>query len=113
MAKTENAIQHEIKTELCKGDTRVFRNNVGMMNGVQFGLCKGSADLIGWKTIEITEDMVGQKVAVFLSVEVKTPNGRIGTHQQKWMDIVNKNGGLALIARSPEEAVEKLNRERR
>ena len=72
-----------------------------------------NSDLIGWKTIEITEEMVGQKIAQFLSVEVKTPKGRVGTHQQKWMDVVNKHGGLALIARSQEEATEKLNDKQR
>jgi hypothetical protein len=45
-------------------------------------LCKGSADLIGYRTITITPDMVGQQVAVFTSIEVKTPTGRIRPEQQ-------------------------------
>ena len=39
---------------------------------VRYGLTKGSCDLIGWKTVEITPDMVGKKVAVFVGIEMKT-----------------------------------------
>ncbi len=108
MAKSENLIQKEIKSALCKDKTRVFRNNVGMINGIQFGLCKGSADLIGWKTVTITEDMIGKEIAQFVSVEVKTPNGRVGKYQNLWLEAVQKAGGLAIIARSKEQAVSDL-----
>lgn len=105
--RTENNIQHEILMALCKGASRVFRNNVGMINGVRFGLKKGSADLIGWRTVEITEDMVGTKIAQFLSVEVKTPTGRASKEQKVWERVVNEAGGCAFIARSAEEAIKK------
>jgi hypothetical protein len=71
---------------------------------VQFGLCKGSADLIGWKQVTITPDMVGQKVAVFASIEVKTPTGRLTPEQQIWLGAVQAAGGVAGIARSVEDA---------
>jgi hypothetical protein len=58
-----------------------------------FGLCKGSADLIGYRTITITPDMVGQQVAVFASIEVKTPTGRIRPEQQAWLETVQAAGG--------------------
>jgi ribosomal protein S19 len=45
-----------------------------MADPVQFGLCKGSADLIGWKRVTVTPEMVGSTVAVFTSIEVKTRN---------------------------------------
>ena len=70
---------------------RIFRNNTGMAyrggkietarrgvlclknaRPIHFGLCVGSSDLIGFKTVTITPEMVGQKLAVFLAVEVKT-----------------------------------------
>ena len=87
----------------------MFRNNTGTLkdaNGrpVQFGLCKGSADLIGWRTITITPDMVGQQVAVFTSIEVKTPTGRVRPEQQQWLKAVQAAGGVAGIARSVEDA---------
>lgn len=90
---------------------RLFRNNTGGMtdkNGqfVRFGLHPGSADLIGWRTVTITPEMVGKPVAVFASVEVKTETGRVKPEQQNWLDQVTKAGGLAVVARSPEEAAE-------
>lgn len=62
-----------------------------------------SADLIGWKTITITPDMVGKQVAVFLSVECKregwqsSPNDEHEQAQQRWADVVNAAGGEARI----------------
>jgi len=103
---------------------RLFRNNCGQAwmgkiirrtadtitikdpRPVQFGLNPGSADLIGWRTIMITPDMIGKSVAVFASIEVKTDNGRVKPEQQNWLEQVEKAGGLAVIARSPEQAAE-------
>ena len=67
---------------------------------MQFGLCKGSADLIGWRTVTITPEMVGQQVAVFTSIEVKSATGRLRSEQQQWLDAVQKAGGIAAVARS-------------
>ena len=106
---SEQQIQQHIRLACSTGDTRLFRNNTGTLkdqNGrpVQFGLCKGSADLIGWKRVTVTPDMVGQQVAVFLSIEVKTPTGRIRPEQQQWLDAVQTAGGIAGVARSVEDA---------
>ena len=106
---SEQTIQQHIRIACSNGDTRLFRNNTGTLkdqNGrpVQFGLCKGSADLIGWKRVTVTPDMVGQQVAVFLSIEVKTPTGRIRPEQQQWLDAVQAAGGIAGVARSVEDA---------
>jgi hypothetical protein len=72
---------------------------------VQFGLARGSADLIGYRTITITPEMVGQQVAVFASIEVKTPTGRIRPEQQAWLDTIQAAGGIAGVARSVEDAL--------
>ena len=106
---SEQRIQQEIRIAISNGDCRVFRNNTGTLkdqNGrpVQFGLCKGSADLIGWKRVTITPEMVGQQVAVFTSIEVKTPTGRIRPEQQQWLEAVQAAGGIAGVARSVEDA---------
>ena len=110
---TEQQIQQHIRLACSTGNTRLFRNNTGTLkdqNGrpVQFGLCKGSADLIGWKRVTVTPDMVGQQVAVFLSIEVKTPTGRIRPEQQQWLDAVQAAGGIAGVARSVEDALDLL-----
>ena len=106
---SEQRIQQEIRLAISKDDCRVFRNNTGTLcdaNGrpVQFGLCKGSADLIGWRTVTITPEMVGQQVAVFTSIEVKTPTGRVQPEQQQWLEAVQAAGGIAGVARSVEDA---------
>lgn len=108
---TEQHIQQAIRVACSKGDVRLFRNNTGMLkdqNGrpVQFGLCKGSGDLIGWKTVEVTSDMVGKQIAVFTSIEVKTRTGRLRPEQEQWMKVVEKAGGIAGVARSVEEALQ-------
>jgi hypothetical protein len=106
----EQSIQQHIRIACSTGQTRLFRNNTGTLrdaNGrpVSFGLCKGSADLIGYRTITITPDMVGQQVAVFLSIEVKTPTGRIRPEQQQWLETIQAAGGIAGVARSVEDAL--------
>jgi len=108
---SEQRIQQEIRIACSTGNTRLFRNNTGTLRDqhgrpVSFGLAKGSADLIGWRTVTVTPDMVGQQVAVFLSIEVKTATGRLRPEQQQWLDAVQSAGGIAGIARSVPDALQ-------
>lgn len=110
---SEQAIQQHIRIACSTGNTRLFRNNTGVLRDqhgrpVQFGLCKGSADLIGWRTITITPEMVGTQVAVFTSIEVKTQTGRVKPEQQQWLQAVQAAGGIAGIARNVEDAQDLL-----
>jgi len=108
---TESAIQRAIVQALnSREDVRVFRNNVGFTltadgRPLHFGLVPGSGDLIGWKRHRVTQEDVGSDLAVFLSVEVKTERGRVSDAQENWKEQVNKNGGIAIVARSVEEAL--------
>lgn len=113
MANAETDLQQRIRLALgTRPDLRLFRNQVGQLpdprtgRPVQFGLARGSADLIGWRTITITPDMVGRQVAVFTSIEVKTPTGRVRPEQQAWLSAVQRAGGIAGIARSIQDAKE-------
>ena len=106
---TEQHIQQHIRLACSTGPVRLFRNNTGVLrdaNGrpVQFGLCKGSADLIGWTTRTVTADMVGQQVAVFTSIEVKGLTGRLRPEQRQWLEVVSVAGGIAGVARSVADA---------
>jgi len=110
---SEQTIQQHIRLACSIGTCRLFRNNTGTLrdiNGrpVSFGLCKGSADLIGWRSVTITPEMVGQQVAVFTSIEVKTPTGRVKPEQQQWLNAVQAAGGIAGVARSVGEAMDLL-----
>ena len=108
--QSEQTIQQQIRLQCSRGPVRLHRNNTGTLldrNGrpVQFGLAKGSADLIGWTTRTITPDMVGQQVAVFTSIEVKSATGRLRPDQRQWMEAVQAAGGIAGVARSVEDAM--------
>ena len=75
---------------------------------VRYGLQPGSSDLIGWRTVTITPEMVGTTIAVFTSIEVKTATGRLRPEQQQWLDAVQSAGGIAGVARSVEDALNLL-----
>ncbi len=110
---SEQTIQQHIRLACSIGTCRLFRNNTGTLrdiNGrpVTFGLCKGSADLIGWRSVTVTPEMVGQQVAIFTSIEVKAATGRIRPEQQQWLNAVQAAGGIAGVARSVGEAMDLL-----
>ena len=65
----------------------------------------GACDLPGWTEVEITPAMVGQKVAVFTSIETKrTSGGKTSEDQRNWMAQVQGAGGIAGVANSVESA---------
>ena len=106
---SEQTIQQQIRLACSRGPVRLWRNNTGTLRDqhgrpVTFGLCPGSADLIGFHSVTITADMVGQQLAVFAAVEVKSPTGRPTPEQTAFLEHVTAAGGLAGIARSVEDA---------
>jgi len=116
MANAETTLQQQIRLAVgINPDARIFRNQVGSLPDprtgrlVTFGLARGSADLIGWRTVTITQAMVGTRLAVFTSIEVKTPKGRVRPEQQAWLTAVTQAGGIAGIARSVTDAVAIIN----
>jgi len=127
MANRETGIQNEIRLAVAKAGATTFRNITaqgwaGMVadKGQNYvtianptpliaGLCVGSADVIGWKPVKITKDMIDQTVAVFVALEIKTPVGRASPEQLRFIQAVQRAGGLAGFPTSPEAAVEILN----
>jgi hypothetical protein len=107
---SESTIQKQIRLAVSQGGATVFRNNTGQLPDrfgrmVQFGLCKGSSDLIGWRSIVVTPEMVGKRLALFLALEVKTASGPIRPEQKIFIDNVRKAGGLAGVVRSVDDAL--------
>lgn len=67
------------------------------------GLCTGSSDLIGWHIREVTPDLIGQRVAVFAAIEAKAASTRLTAAQRRFLDAVDRAGGVAGVARSAED----------
>jgi hypothetical protein len=68
------------------------------------GLVTGGADTMGWRSVVITPDMVGRRVAVFTAIEVKD-NGRLTADQRTFLTNVHQAGGIAGVARSADQAI--------
>lgn len=108
----ETKIQRAIMLKLSEAGCLIFRNETsGAWVGkkihqagqqvtlsdarmIRFGLAVGSSDLVG-----LTPS------GRFLAIEVKTKTGRATKEQLNFIEQVNKHGGRAGIARSPEEAL--------
>lgn len=115
MAKSETQITKHIIDALSPW-CWLRRNHVGRVQDKQtgrwhtFGLGKGSPDLVGYTVIKITPDMIGQKLAVFTGIEVKTKKGIIADHQNSFIKNLEHVGAIAGVARSCQDAYELIKR---
>jgi ribosomal protein S19 len=50
--------------------------------------------LIGYRKVTVTPEMVGQEIAQFAAVEVKTARGRVRPEQQRFIEHVRGAGGV-------------------
>jgi VRR-NUC domain. len=107
----EKTVERNLILEASKIGMTLFKNEVGFaitQNGfpVHYGLCKGSSDLIGWRSVEITEDMIGKRIAQFCAVEVKKDKHgkyRATSEQQNFINAVKKAGGFGVVADCKED----------
>jgi hypothetical protein len=119
--QTEQTIMRNIMLACARGACRLFRINSGMAwagkvigrsrttitleNPRPFhGAPNGWPDLCGWRTVEITPDMVGTRIAVLVMLEVKTASGRVLTHQQQFIDVARQAGAISAIVRDIDAA---------
>ena len=106
----ETSIMNSCILAASKAGAKAFRNNTGAVKTpdgrlLRFGLCPGSSDIIGWMPVKITPDMVGQTVAVFCAIEVKTGRGVVSDAPKRFIRAVRDDGGLGGVARSADDAV--------
>lgn len=107
---TESELQHAVRLALGRHPAaRLYRNEVGQAKHqgrvVRYGLCVGSSDLIGWRRVLITPEHVGSHIAQFVAIELKTDTGRLTTEQRQFLELVQRWGGVAGVARSAEDAL--------
>lgn len=99
----ETPYREQLQIDLAKVGFRLFRNVVSLLytkNGTPMKVgIDGQGDLLGYLPVVITKEMVGKKIAVYVSVETKVGR-RQGTKEQlAWLKSVNENGGAAVIVR--------------
>ena len=134
MSSSEHVTQQRILLACGSGEVRLWRNNVGLgwtgaatritagnVRGVaaslqpgdvviraarplHAGLCVGSSDLIGYRSFLVGPEHVGQRVAQFAAVEVKSATGRPSKEQTQFVNHITQAGGRAGIARCVGEA---------
>jgi len=133
MAKQETDIVHAIQVAVSPTGARLWKNTrgmfyapgavkqviaalsrgdvksaVAMLKGLRLVaaglLAPGASDLVGFRPVVVTQDMVGQTVAIYSAVEVKSEGGRATAEQLHYIDFVRKNGGFAGVAWSVDEA---------
>ena len=75
---------------------------------ISYGLYPGSSDTIGWQETVITPDMVGQTIAVFTSIEIKTENDKLSDKQRKWNRAVRRSGGIVEVWHGVGDEIEVL-----
>lgn len=109
MGQKEKSVINEILTHLPENE-RLWRANCGMgwtgkvirnaskelvlLNARPFhGLPTGFSDLFGLKSVEITPEMIGQRIAIFVGAEIKTGNGRQTMEQKLFQKMLENLGG--------------------
>lgn len=97
--RSEANILNDCLLALSKAGALVWRNNTGALQDktgrlVRYGLCKGSADIIG-----ICPD------GVFLAVECKNNAGQPTPEQVRFIQAVQSKGGRAGVARCAADAL--------
>lgn len=75
---------------------------------IKFGMGTGTSDLIGLQKFTIPQEWVGKDIAVFVACEVKDAKGRVSEEQKNFLDLVESKGGIPILARSLDDAIEAL-----
>jgi hypothetical protein len=116
---TEAYVQSLVRIEGAQKGVRLWRNNVGVLPNemgqpIRYGLANDSqklnkvvksGDLIGWRPVTIAPEMIGHKIAQFVSRECKKPSWKYSgneheTAQLRWIQALIADGGDARFVTS-------------
>lgn len=118
---SESQLYGEIMRALSRDATRLFRQQSGLLwtgqvishthdrlvlanpRAVRVGT-PGISDLGGLTSVTVTPDMIGQRVAIDVQIEVKYGRGRPTTEQAAYITAMQGLGCRAGIARSVDDA---------
>jgi len=78
--------------ELLRANAGKFRSLYG--NQIIEGFPQGFPDYVGYRSVVVTEDMVGQTVAIFAAAEIKAKTDTRTEQQRKWADKLREAGAL-------------------
>ena len=90
--------------------TKSIRNLLASMNIFHWkvmqglGCEKGVPDIMGIIPSHINKARSGH----LLGIEVKTLRGKLSDHQSRFIDRINREGGLAFVARSVDDVIDNL-----
>lgn len=128
---TEAELQDYVRIKAMTEGCQLWRNNTGVLydatgRPVRYGLANDSkkqnevlksSDLIGIHTVTITPDMVGKRIGIFTSLEIKEPSWNPQKKldlreqgQRNWIELVKSRGGIAGFVNSLESAMKLLRR---
>lgn len=98
---SEASIQHDVIRAVNRsGRAWVARCNSGFIDGVRFGLGRGTPDLIGMLTT----------TGRFFALEVKSARGRLSDDQRRWAHAARQRGAFVAVVRSVEDAIDAISR---
>jgi hypothetical protein len=99
---SEKEVMARTQLELPRLGYRLLRNNIGAFQDargkwIHFGVGgKGGSDLLGYKIVKVTPEMIGRKIAVFAAIEVKKDESSSLTPEQaQFLAAVGEAGGRA------------------
>lgn len=126
----EATVQDRVRLAVAENGGIVWRNNIGAYqddhgNFIRYGLANDSqkmnkivksSDLIGIMPIVIQPHHIGQTLGVFMAIECKHSGWnplKLSQHeraQQAYLNLVQKNGGIAGFCAHPEQFVDYVKR---
>jgi len=114
MTQKETNVWRQIQLDLSPLGFRLFRNQryKGKSDKGAWLDCgvggDGGSDLIGFRVITITPDMVGKQLAQFAAIEAKFGKNKATKTQIDFLNAVRGYGGIGILAYSVDDVTKAL-----